>query len=111
MGAGGGLEGDLPEVDEGGPGMGLNPGVGRIVHEEQQAGHHARVELLLEDRREVGRHLANGVAAGVPHPTQTTLHYTGVCFALQLQPALRIHKILIRIRLRGSIPLTNGTGC
>ncbi len=68
--------GDLPEVDEGGPGMGLNPRVGRVVHEEQEAGHHARVELLLEDGREVRRHLANSVAAGVPHPTQTTIHYS-----------------------------------
>jgi hypothetical protein len=56
--------------------MGLNPGVGCVVHEEQQAGHHTRVELLLEDGREVGRHLADGVAASVPHPTQTTIHYS-----------------------------------
>ena len=52
--------------------MCLNPRVGRVVHEEQEAGHHARVELLLEDGRKVGRHLANGVAAGVPNPTQTS---------------------------------------
>jgi hypothetical protein len=101
----------LPEVDEGGPGMGLNPGVGRVVHEEQEAGHHARVELLLEDGREVRRHLTNGVAAGVPHPTHTTIQYTAVCFGvLQLQPVLRIHEILVRIRIPGSVPLTNGTG-
>jgi hypothetical protein len=30
---------------------------------------------------------------------------------LQFPAVLRIHEILVRIRIRGSMPLTNGTGC
>ena len=46
--------------------MGLNPGVGGIVHEVQESWNDPIVELLLEDGGEVCRHLTEGVATSKP---------------------------------------------
>jgi hypothetical protein len=43
--------------------MCLDSGICRIVHEVKQSGDDSVVKLLFEDRREVGRHLSEGVAA------------------------------------------------
>ncbi len=51
--------------------------------------------------------------SGHLHQQQAGEDHGSVLFSIALKPVLRIHDILvwIRIRIRGSMPLTNGSGC
>jgi hypothetical protein len=57
-----------------------------------------------------GRGFYVAAAGGAAYQNWAHIQQTIQVTQMRLAPVLRIHEILVRIRIRGSIPLTNGSG-
>ena len=81
--------------------LGIEPGVERVQHRAQ----HGNAEMRLVDRRHVGRHHRNGIAAADPAPRQRRSQPTATVIGLPPAVTHRAmhHGKTIRIHRRGTL--------